>query len=221
MSTFTVQPNVLEFRKRNREGSTMSEPEMHPPEVDEVPPAVAAELVYQQSAELTKTNKKLVTVIMGMTLMLGLVASMAYLAGRSITAAKVHANGSNQSISTPQMPPPIIVDSPQVSLESASASAPAVNSAPAVSMDKQSPASIPTAAATPNGQLYLQVGYIDQTQVQNLITAMAGKGFTAKSIAGDTISKNRVIIGPIQLNEISAYQARLMDAGFESFPRRY
>ena len=54
-----------------------------------------------------------------------------------------------------------------------------------------------------------------------IIKRLAAKGFSAKTIAGDNASTSRVIIGPIQVAEMAATQARLMDAGFESFPRRF
>ena len=230
MST-SIQPNVVEFKRPVRQASMMSEPDFDSVH-QEIPAAVVAEMEYQKSAELAKTNKKLVTVVMGMTLLLGLVACLAYLAGRSITSMK------SQSAEV-KVPLSIVVDSPKAKAEiaqaAAIAAAPVVEASAIVAVTKPIIAAPPVAvapvaidapkavslAAPAKGELYLQVGYVDKAQAAGLAATIAAKGFSAKTVAGDSESTSRVIIGPIQVAEMAATQARLMDAGFESFPRRF
>ncbi len=227
MSTSSIQPKVVEFKRPVRQSSMMSEPDFDSVQ-QEIPAAVVAEMEYQKSAELAKTNKKLVTVVMGMTLLLGLVACMAYLAGRSITSMK------SQSAEV-KVPLSIVVDSPKAKAEiaeaAAIAAAPVVQSPAVVAVTKPVVEVVaPVAAVAPKavslaaplqGELYLQVGYVDKASAAGLAASVAAKGFSAKTVAGDNASTSRVIIGPIQVAEMAATQARLMDAGFESFPRRF
>ena len=83
----------------------------------------------QNVSDLAQTNKKLVTIVMGMTLMIGLVACIAYLAGRAITLNRAAVN--QPSIARTEKLP-IIVDSPKVAVQKVEAPAPAPKPTPKV-----------------------------------------------------------------------------------------
>jgi len=77
------------------------------------------------SYELALANRKLVTVVMGMTLLMGLVACLAYLAGRSVTG--IRANQERMAVPVPESAPTeekVVVRAPRLYLQVAAAELP-------------------------------------------------------------------------------------------------
>ncbi len=184
----------------------------------------------QNVADLAQTNKKLVTIVMGMTLMIGLVACIAYLAGRAITLNRA---GANQLTIARTEKLPIIVDSPKVSAQKVEAPVaktslpPAPVSAPATKAVAPVPLVTPPAPArvesTPDsGTWYVQVGYIETPQSDTFRSALKDKGFKTTVAKGDSPSQVRILVGPVaDYNARMALQRQLLAAGYESFQRRY
>ena len=175
----------------------------------------------QNVTDLAQTNKKLVTIVMGMTLMIGLVACIAYLAGRAITLNRV---GVNQPVVSRNSKLPIIVDSPKVGVQKMEAP---VANASLPKVVAPVPVVTPPAAASieskpDSGKWYVQVGYIEKPQSDTFRAALKGKGFTTTVAKGDTPDQVRILVGPVpDYDSRMAIQRQLMAAGFESFQRRY
>ena len=186
--------------------------------VGTTPRAEDAEAGNSPAADLVQTNKKLVTVVMGMTLMIGLVGCIAYLAGRAMTIAR--ANGSPQI----SRQGPIVVDSPAVrqpvpSIATTPAAIPPTQPAVASSIP---PPIVSKEDAPSAGQWYVQVGYVEASNIGSFRRGLEEKGFTTFAAAGDAPDARRVLLGPIpELEARTNLQQRLRAAGYESFPRRY
>ncbi len=182
-------------------------------------PASSADISAKNVADLAQTNKKLVTVVMGMTIMIGLVACIAYLAGRAMTIAR--SNGSQPVIQRAAQLP-IVVDSPKV-MTPKSDSPIALPTQAVVAVPANLPKNETKTASVPvTGTWYVQVGYIEKDQAGAFRRDLEQKGFTSFAIAGDTPTSNRILLGPLA-DPIAraAMQQRLKMAGFESFQRRY
>jgi hypothetical protein len=158
------------------------------------------------SYELALANRKLVTVVMGMTLLMGLVACLAYLAGRSVTG--IRATQESQMV----VPPPVIVE-PSAQMEAPPAvPAPAVDpaAAPSAVVEKETP-------RTP--VVYLQVAAAELPNFQPLRSQLEQAGFPleVKLIEG----KHRLLVGPIEDGvQQQELVARLKAAGHPYFARR-
>ena len=182
--------------------------------------------VEASTVDLVQTNKRLVTIVMGMTLMIGLVACIAYLAGRAMTIAR--SNGSPQI----RQSGPIVVDSPRVQesktitrpQETAPVALP-VTPAPlkvAVSALPAKPAvTLGSEVPTP-GKWYVQVGHVEATQLSTFRNTLEAKGFKTFATSGETADTRRVLLGPLQDDDSRrAMQRNLRAAGYESFQRRF
>ena len=196
--------------------------------------AAPEDAVEPSTVELVQTNKRLVTIVMGLTLMIGLVACVAYLAGRAMTIAR--SNGSLQARQTS----PIVVDSPKVQesrivkSEPIAAAAPIATPAP-IAQPKVAPSvasapvpSKPAAApvaladAPSSGQWYLQVGHVEFPMLSAFRSTLEDKGFKSFASKGETADTRRVLLGPV--NDQTArleLQQKLRAAGYESFQRRF
>ena len=156
---------------------------------------------------------------MGMTIMIGLVACIAYLAGRAMTIAR--SNGSQPVIQRAAQLP-IVVDSPKV-MTPKSDSPIAVPTQAKVAVPASLPKNEIKAESVPvTGTWYVQVGYIEKDQAGTFRRDLEQKGFSSFAIAGDTPTSNRILLGPLgDPIARAAMQQRLKMAGFESFQRRY
>lgn len=176
----------------------------------------------QNVSDLAQTNKKLVTIVMGMTLMIGLVACIAYLAGRAITLNRAAVN--QPSIARTEKLP-IIVDSPKVAVQKVEAPAPAPTPTPKVVAPVSVAAQLPAASIESkpdSGTWYVQVGYIEKQQSDGFRSGLKDKGFKTTVANGNSPDQVRILIGPVaDYDARMALQRRLMAAGYESFQRRY
>ena len=176
----------------------------------------------QNVSDLAQTNKKLVTIVMGMTLMIGLVACIAYLAGRAITLNRAAVN--QPSIARTEKLP-IIVDSPKVAAQKVEAPAPAPTPTPKVVAPVSVATQLPAAgieSKPDSGTWYVQVGYIEKQQSDGFRSGLKDKGFKTTVANGNSPDQVRILIGPVaDYDARMALQRRLMAAGYESFQRRY
>ncbi len=174
----------------------------------------------QNVSDLAQTNKKLVTIVMGMTLMIGLVACIAYLAGRAITLNRA---GVSQPTISRAAKLPIIVDSPKVAAQKVEAPAPTptLKVVAPVSVATQLPAAS-IESKPDSGTWYVQVGYIEKQQSDGFRSGLKDKGFKTTVANGNSPDQVRILIGPLaDYDARLAVQRQLTAAGYESFQRRY
>lgn len=167
------------------------------------------------SYELALANRKLVTVVMGMTLLMGLVACLAYLAGRSVTG--IRANQENRIV----VPAPVIVQ-PDPKAEKPVAvpvvEAVATPAVVPVPVPESVPAEEKAVARVP--RLYLQVAAAEFPDFQPLRSELERDGYPLEVIRLD--DKHRLLIGPLRdEQQRSEFEARLAAAGRPFFLRQY
>ena len=158
------------------------------------------------SYELALANRKLVTVVMGMTLLMGLVACLAYLAGRSVTG--IRATQESRTV----VPPPVVVEpSPKIE-ETPAAPTPAVEPPPA-------PSAVVEKATPPSAHLYLQGAAAELPTFQPWRSQLEHAGYPLEVKRMD--GKHRLLVGPIQNEgQQQEFSARLTAAGYSFFARR-
>ena len=181
-------------------------------------PLVDPATAQAATVDLVQTNKRLVSIVMGMTLMIGLVACIAYLAGRAMTIAR--SNGNPQT----RQSGPIVVDSPRVQetrvVTPAQAAAPVVTVSPAV--PPVQPVTVAGSFAPIPGKWYVQVGHIETSQLNAFRAGLEEKGFKTFVTYGETADTRRVVLGPVPDEESRlAMQQQLKAVGYESFQRRF
>lgn len=164
------------------------------------------------SYELALANRKLVTVVMGMTLLMGLVACLAYLAGRSVTG--IRAERSVPIVA----PPPVVVEAPAAPAPKAT-----VPAAPAPAAKVAAPPVAPQPAApvaSPSGpQLYLQVAAGSPADLAPLQKQLAQRDLPLQIVQLD--DKHRLLVGPVRDSaQQKEFEKRLAEAGKQYFPRR-
>lgn len=169
------------------------------------------------SYELALANRKLVTVVMGMTLLMGLVACLAYLAGRSVTGIRA------EQAAPAVLPPPVIVDRTVASSSPAPAvpvdtTAPVATPLPVASPAEASSPAIATSA--PNAQrLFLQVAAGEIPDFQPLRLTLEQAGFPLVVVLID--DKHRLLVGPVRDQaQKQEFETRLTDGGHQYFARR-
>jgi len=157
------------------------------------------------SYELALANRKLVTIVMGMTLMMGLIACLSYLAGRSVTG--IRAEKARPAI----IPPPVIVEAPSAPIQRAQPS-PAPASVPV-------PAPVPVVASLVGPHLYLQVAAGSESDLVPLRSKLEKEELPQRTVLIDNTF--RLLVGPLR---DSAHQkeieGKLREAGRPFFQRR-
>lgn len=169
------------------------------------------------SYELALANRKLVTVVMGMTLLMGLVACLAYLAGRSVTG--IRANQESRIV----VPAPVIVQPDRKAEEPVAVPVVEAVAAPAVApVAVPAPESAPTEnqAVVRVPRLYLQVAAAELPDFQPLRSELERAGYPLEVIRLD--DKHRLLIGPLRDEKQKAeFEERLAAAGRPFFIRQY
>jgi hypothetical protein len=167
------------------------------------------------SYELALANRKLVTVVMGMTLLMGLVACLAYLAGRSVTGIRA------QQAAPAVLPPPVVVEKSPVPV-AAAVPAPIPASVPA-STPFAAPAAAPQAApasvASEGQRLFLQVAAGEVSDFQPLRSNLEKDGLPLEVVLIE--GKHRLLVGPVRdAAQKREFEAVLTAAGHPFFARR-
>ncbi len=153
------------------------------------------------SYELAMANRKLVTIVMGMTLMMGLIACLSYLAGRSVTG--IRAEKARPAV----IPPPVIVEAPSAPIQRARPS------------PLPAPAPLPVVASLVGPQLYLQVAAGSESDLVPLRSKLEKEALPQRTVLIDNMF--RLLVGPLR---DSAHQkeieGKLREAGQPFFQRR-
>ena len=154
------------------------------------------------SYELALANRKLVTIVMGMTLMMGLIACLSYLAGRSVTGIRT------EKARPAIIPPPVIVEAPSAPLVSAKVSPP-----------RPAPAPTPIVASLVGPQLYLQVAAGAESDLVPLRSQLQKDALPVRIVLIDRLF--RLLVGPVRDSaHQSELEGKLREAGRPFFQRR-
>ncbi len=166
-----------------------------------------------ENVELAAANRRLTTAILGMTLLMGLIACLSYLAGRTVTQMKNGEESASRTMapSAPVVVNPISKPSPLVAAVPA-----AVIPAPVVA------APAPAAATAIPAGSYLQVGLMNPSADRSMQLRLTELGYNVKLLPMENSPVARVLVGPIESaareKELSL---KLQSDGYQFFPRRY
>lgn len=191
-------------------------------------------------------QRQLVAVCCMFLVIIGLVSTLAYVAGRSITAASFRSGPERIEAA------PIMVDPTRTAPTQAAAAVPAaippviearaetpVAAAPAVEAAKPSPfpdaappshpvvAVAPAAAVAPGrdpspGETYWQVGSIERGMAAAFTQYLSSQGFRTRVATGGSADTVRVLVGPLTTAaEVENTDRALEAAGFQHFLRKY
>ncbi|MBI3208684.1 MAG: hypothetical protein HYZ37_07260 [Candidatus Solibacter usitatus] len=162
-------------------------------------------------------QRQVMTICCMALLVIGLVASLAYVCGRSISAMR----GSVVQAA------PIIIEPPPRVTEAKAVLPPAVIEKPSAlgSAAKVAPsAPVPVAGAQvkPSGEMYFQVGLTTRTSGGGFVDRVAKLGLAVHTADTEWPDTVRVLVGPLSTTE--EYQQtdkKLTAAGMQHFPRKY
>ncbi len=193
----------------------------------------------QGEFELVLGNKQLLSVFFIVVVLLGVFFTMGYIVGRNMaeTAAEQAAMGAGQPLVIE--PEGEAASKPAAQTQQAAAAAPApskpapppAQAAPpkpkpaAAAPPKPKPAPPPAAGGVsepPAGTTWLQVAATTLPEGEVLRDVLAKRGFSVHLAPVPGQDLVRVLVGPLNSSEeIARTRARLRDAGFKPFTRRY
>jgi cell division septation protein DedD len=173
-------------------------------------------------------QRQLIAVCCMFLVVMGLVSTLAYVCGRSITAAQMKAQEKTEPAAA------IFVDPVRpMALERAKASGPMTAQAETLPV-RPKPATIPpvvrpATAATEEepaepaqGETYWQVGVVDRGIAAVFVEYLTKHGFRARTASAQSGSLRRVLVGPVTNPADAESTKRNLDAGgFQSFMKRY
>jgi len=162
--------------------------------------------------ELVIGPKQLAIALFLLVTQAGLVAGIAYTAGKS---------AAQKTAPVAAVPAPAPVPSP--------AAAQAVPSEPAAPPTAESAPAEPAAAVSksdegpvaPPAGLYLQTASIGLAPARHSVLELARKGYQARLAPGDRDGSYRVLVGPLPGGQVQGVADSLRQAGFACFPKRY
>jgi cell division protein FtsN len=159
-----------------------------------------------ENVELAAANRRLTTAILGMTLLMGLIACLSYLAGRTVT----HIKNEEASAGRQQSPPtPVVVN-------------PVQKPSPSVAVVPSTPVTTPLVpAGSPTGS-YLQVGLMNPAVDRSMETRLTQLGYKVKLLPMENSAVSRVLVGPMaSAAEEKELSLKLQADGYQFFPRRF
>jgi hypothetical protein len=133
---------------------------------------------------------------------MGLVAGIAYTAGRSSGTVPPKRAAAAAIVEVPIPVNPVISEPAPVAREAAAVSA-------------------PRNELTPPPGLYLQVGSLDVAAASAAVAALTAKDFQARLAPGSSENVFRVLVGPVPDGQTRSTTDSLTDLGYISFPKRY
>lgn len=167
-----------------------------------------------ENVELAAANRRLTTAILGMVLLTGLVACMAYLAGRTVTHIRTETSA---TVRNEVAHGPVVVN--PLPAKAAGQPAGAVEAKPV--QEAAIPESTEPAPA-PGPGLYLQVGLMDPLRDRTMQYRLTKSGFSVWLSPMEDSPNSRVLVGPIlspaQQKEM---EAKLAAEGYQFFQRRF
>jgi cell division septation protein DedD len=174
---------------------------------DLAPEAADAPSAPRGEFELVLGPKHLLAILALLLTQMGLVAGIAYTAGRA--AATVPPNPAQPRAAAAAVPA-----SPKPSITPEAAPPAPVKPPTAL------PVSNDLTPGRPPAGLYLQVAAVDLASAKKMAAELGAKGFSARLTPGIGEQIYRVLVGPAEGGE-KALAASLQEAGFASFPKRY
>lgn len=164
-----------------------------------------------ENVELAAANRRLTTAILGMTLLMGLIACLSYLAGRTVTHLK---NEEAAARRAPAPAAPVVINP----IPKPSPSLSVTPSTPSISV----PVPIPAAAhaAVPAGN-YFQVGLMNPSADRSMETRLTQQGYKVKLLPMENSPISRVLVGPLDAAEQKEIGRKLQADGYQFFPRRF
>lgn len=146
--------------------------------------------------------KQLAIALFLLVTLMGLVAGVAYTAGKSSAALIHRAPEQTPVVAAPPAPSPALpLPLPLPSIP------PAVESR--------------TSETEPPSGLYLQVGSVDLDSARKSVSDLSRKGFLARLAPGVTDRMFRVLVGPVPDDQVTAVADALREAGIPCFPKRF
>lgn len=165
-----------------------------------------------EKMELVAANRRLTTAVLGMVLLTGLVACMAYLAGRTVTHMRA---GTPATGRTEVAQGPVVVNPLPAKAETKPA-APAAPPQAATVIENAEP------APPPGPGQYLQVGLMDPLRDRSMQYRLTKLGFTVWLSPMEDSPNSRVLVGPIESpGQQKEMEAKLTAEGFHFFQRRF
>lgn len=158
-----------------------------------------------ENAELAAANRRLTTAILGMTLLMGLIACLSYLAGRTVT----HMKNEEASAGRTQAPAaPVVVN-------------PVQKPSPSVSVVPSAPVAAPLAPPAVTAGSYFQVGLMNPTADRSMEDRLTQLGYKVKLLPMENSAVSRVLVGPMaSAAEEKEISLKLQADGYQFFPRR-
>lgn len=170
-------------------------------------------------------QRQLIAVCCMCLVVMGLVSTLAYVCGRSITAAQLKEH------EKPEAAAAIFVDPVQpASHEAARAPGPMeahaetlpVRSKPAVAPPAPFAATGTEPAEPTQGEAYWQVGVVDRGIAAVFVEYLTKHGFRARTASAQSGNLRRVLVGPVMDPADAESMKRSLDSGgFQSFMKRY
>ncbi len=165
--------------------------------------------------EIVLGPKQVAVALFLLLMQMGLVAGVAYIAGRS--SAKAGEAAAAAVIRKAGLPAPPVIVTP-----SAPVSRPAEAPMPPVASPAGSTySSNDILVNEPDPGLYLQIASVDQTAARELAKRLHRLGFLPKLAPGVTPAVVRVLVGPVDKEQVSDAADSLRASGFAPFPKRY
>lgn len=157
------------------------------------------------------TSRQMTATLLAAVLMTGLMAGIAYVAGRSINSGPEEPA---EAAPVPAVTQPVPNPAPA---PSAGAVASAVQPAPAAAA-----LNAPAVLVTPGrAEKYLQVCAVDRGVGEIFVDVLARKGFVVRLAEGPDAKTFRVLVGPLEGADIAKTKAALEKVGFAPFVRLY
>ncbi|MBI3681530.1 MAG: hypothetical protein HY235_14190 [Acidobacteria bacterium] len=167
-------------------------------------------------------QRQLIAVCTMCLVVMGLVATLAYVCGRSITAAQFESSrpaaaaimvDPTRSASSPSRAP--AQPKPPAAMEAKAQTI--VAPKPVVAVNTPEPQADP-----PRGQTFWQVGLLDRGIAAVFVEYLQRLGLKARTASGTGPNLQRVLVGPLEdADEIEKAHKTLEATGFQSFIRRY
>ncbi|HBY61137.1 MAG TPA: hypothetical protein DEH78_15045 [Solibacterales bacterium] len=177
--------------------------------------------------EIVLGQRQLATTLFLLLMQMGVVAGVAYMAGRAVTAAQF-ARGENGVVSSKGPGQVLVVDPPSTTSSYGTATAAPLPAtvAPRPEVTRKAATMPVTMTLDPDpepasGELYLQVGSVERGMAEVFVEVLKRRNLPAKYIPGVKDNVYRVLVGPLAKSQLTSTGEQLTELGFSGFPRRF
>lgn len=170
-------------------------------------------------------QRQLIAVCCMFLAVMSLVGTLAYVCGRSITAAQMRAEMKQEPVTA------IVVDPVRSSAESIpgvmvaqaqNVIIPTPKPAPVLDAPKPTKAPPVNDVEPKRGQSFYQVGMVDRGMASVIAEMLTKQGLEVQISSGDKPTERRVLVGPLMTQAETDRSKRVLDQdGFQAFLRRY